>query len=464
MYLLRKLPAIFTTQQEIESIPPVEFCEKGVKRIRDCMLEIRRKFIGVNEAELAWWIDWEKKHVPVLTSAVDYVRQLKGSGYHTPLAGYLFGKLKPVNAVWRSKLTADSSDINKDFQWPEILAAATQSVRTDFNRHAPEPRVITVNQNDLIDTIKEVYNKVNSYYTSIVTSLTNDVIKVRLNQKIQPSGCSIATANKNKACLIEMWKQHDRACFEAIFSKLSPVQLAVVEPLCLRNHADINAMIVSQKNNISFNRLILKEINGELPLNAKGMNSLLKLFRKRDEIIVGHNSSYKRSIFIDVETCTEIMNYNIDSDETQMLLIDPQFGNLTQSDLEKLCRIYLPYLHSNVVWGMVIIDFASKTLYYVYHGIEEAEQELDRLLEKVCKQFSTLLNEIDGVDNNGINDWDISLYPLNASSCPEEFSGIFVATVLYYLVQECPIYIPVSQMSNLKQKFAYWLICGALPM
>jgi hypothetical protein len=221
---------------------------------------------------------------------------------------------------------------------------------------------------------------------------------------------------------------------------------------------------VSQKNNISFSRLILKEINGELMLNVKGMNSLLKLFRKRDEIIVGYNSSYKRSIFIDVETCTEIMDYNINSDETQMLSIDPQFGNLTQRDLDKLCRIYLPYLHTADIWGMVIIDFASKTLYYVYHGIEEAEQELDTLLEKVCKQFSTLLNEIDGADNNGIKDWDISLYPLNASSCPEAFSGIFVATVLYYLVQECPIYIPVSQLSNLKQKFAYWLICGALPM
>ena len=94
-YLLRRLPTIFATSAELQSIPPVEFDEKKVKNILECLLEVKRKFVGVNEIELAWWIEWEKLHVPVLTSASDYVRKLKelGKGYRTPLAGYLFGQL-----------------------------------------------------------------------------------------------------------------------------------------------------------------------------------------------------------------------------------------------------------------------------------------------------------------------------------------------------------------------------------
>ena len=456
------------TPQEIAAIPPAPFCEKGVEQINQCLLEVKRKFIvGEYEKELSWWIDWEKQHVPVLTSAVDYVQKLKQSNlaYRLPLAGYLFGKLTPVDAVWRSKLSTNSSDINQNFQWPEVLATATQSVSTDFHRNVPEPRAIMVNQNELIDTLREIYVKVNAYYASLFTSSSVNAIKIKLNQKVQPSGKTMATSGESKTSLIEMWKQHDHAFVEAIFNKLSPLQLRIVEPFCLSNTADIDVLTLSQKNNISFNGLIIQEINGELPLQSTGMNTLLKLFRVRDEIAVRNNSSYKPSLFIDVESCMAIMNYNINNEVTDMLSLDVQLGNLTKTTLDKLSRIYFPYLHSDGVWGLVIIDFKFGTLYYVYHhGIQGADPELDMLLEQISKQFSMLLTEINGADTYGIKDWDISLYPLNGSLCSEEFSGIFIATVLYYILQECPIYIPASQLTNMKQKFAYWLISGVLPM
>jgi hypothetical protein len=277
--------------------------------------------------------------------------------------------------------------------------------------------------------------------------------------------------SKTKPALIDMWKQHDRSLLEAIFCKLSPQQLSIVEPLCLPNHPDLDTLIVSQRNNISFNRLILKEINGEIPFNAKGMNSILKLFRVRNEIAVrNNNSSFVPSLFIDVETSTAIMNKILDGDPTDILSIDPQFGNLTPSYVRKLCRIYLPYLHSGNIWGMIIIDFKLMTLHYVCHashnGIQDFDPALDNLLEQISRQFSALLIEIGygRVDNRGFEEWDISLYPLNGSSCSDEFSGIFVATTLYLLVHECPVYIPLNQLSNLRQKFTYWTICGALPM
>jgi hypothetical protein len=81
----------------------------------------------------------------------------------------------------------------------------------------------------------------------------------------------------------------------------------------------------------------------------------------------------------------------------------------------------------------------------------------------VCQYvIRELMNNIDRGSNG--RDWEVSSYPLNGSSCEEDLSGIFIATVMYFIVQECPVYIPFDQLSNMKQKFALWLIEGLLPI
>ena len=44
------------------------------------------------------------------------------------MAEYLFGLVNPLHSAWKSKLSVDSTDINPEFQWPDILAAVMQSV------------------------------------------------------------------------------------------------------------------------------------------------------------------------------------------------------------------------------------------------------------------------------------------------------------------------------------------------
>ena len=114
-----------------------------------------------------------------------------------------------------------------------------------------------------------------------------------------------------------------------------------------------------------------------------------------------------------------------------------------------------------------MIDIPSETIFYIYHGSPvDAEVETRELLDNIDLQFNSFLTEIIGDErqtDENIN-WDVSLYALNGCYSTEEYSGIFIASVMYFLVQECPIYIPSSRLNILRSKFSLWLIDGALPM
>ena len=96
----------------------------------------------------------------------------------------------------------------------------------------------------------------------------------------------------------------------------------------------------------------------------------------------------------------------------------------------------------------------------------DAEVETRELLDNIDLQFNSFLTEIIGDErqtDENIN-WDVSLYALNGCYSTEEYSGIFIASVMYFLVQECLVFIPSSQLKILRSKFSLWLIDGALPM
>ena len=68
------------------------------------------------------------------------------------------------------------------------------------------------------------------------------------------------------------------------------------------------------------------------------------------------------------------------------------------------------------------------------------------------------------LNRDEVTEWKTTTHPLNESSCPEEFIGVLILLVLYFVVQECPVYILIDQFKNIRRKFSYWLIDRALPM
>ena len=82
------------------------------------------------------------------------------------------------------------------------------------------------------------------------------------------------------------------------------------------------------------------------------MNAILNLFRKRYEIVVRINNSYKSSMFVDVETCEVItLNHNLLSKFSGIISSDSQLMALNQVQLENTYRMYFTYLQSDGLWG-----------------------------------------------------------------------------------------------------------------
>jgi len=282
MNLLKTLPEGIRNSK---LIPPREFDEKGTDNIIECLKEIRKKFVGESERNaLNWWNEWEKEHVAIMTSSKDYVAHLAQNfkAYHTPLAEYLFGVAVPLNSAWRSKLSVDSSDINPGFQWPDILAAATQSVESESNPHPPDPRAIIVNQSELNDVLWEVNEKIKGFYSFLSSSLIKN-ISLLMAQKVQPSGHILKSSGTKKLALIERWKQNDSVFLTSMFSQVSPNNVNLIESLCSNGQTGLNIPILSRQNNISINKSILFEVNGDQSLENAGMDAILKLFRIKNK-------------------------------------------------------------------------------------------------------------------------------------------------------------------------------------
>ena len=462
MNLLKTLPEGIRNSK---LIPPREFDEKGTDNIIECLKEIRKKFVGESERNaLNWWNEWEKEHVAIMTSSEDYVAHLAQNfkAYHTPLAEYLFGVAVPLNSAWRSKLSVDSSDINPGFQWPDILAAATQSVESESNPHPPDPRAIIVNQSELNDVLWEVNEKIKGFYSFLSSSLIKN-ISLLMAQKVQPSGHILKSSGTKKLALIERWKQNDSVFLTSMFSQVSPNNVNLIESLCSNGQTGLNIPILSRQNNISINKSILFEVNGDQSLENAGMDSILKLFRTRNKKIssLEINKGFKPSLFLDTSTCSSIMKPP--SVVTTFRSINGQFKDMV---IENFHRIYFPHFLGGV-WGMVMLDIPSEHIFYIFHGSPvDSDVETRQLLDNIDLQFNSFLTEIIGDErqtDENVN-WDVSLYPLNGCYSTEEYSGIFVASVLYFLVQECPIFIPSSRLNILRSKFSLWLIDGALPM
>jgi hypothetical protein len=83
----------------------------------------------------AEWSVWESIWAPRTDNALDYLQQMRQNGkpYHIPLREFLLSRAV-VNIPGNCSCSLDRyREINPDFQWPEIIAAAMNSVLSAFN-------------------------------------------------------------------------------------------------------------------------------------------------------------------------------------------------------------------------------------------------------------------------------------------------------------------------------------------
>ena len=69
----------------------------------------------------------------------------------------------------------------------------------------------------------------------------------------------------------------------SIFIPIKPNDANLIENVCSNGQTGLNIPISSRQNNISINKSILFEVNGDQSLENAGMDAILKLFRIRNK-------------------------------------------------------------------------------------------------------------------------------------------------------------------------------------
>lgn len=187
-YLLKKSP-----HWDKGFFPPVPFPDSIRSDIDKCLTEVQRRYNNANDKEIRdEWKQWNEECAPPSNSAMQYIEHLKSrrQSFHVPLKYILLDRNKRIlMPEWSSKIVP-LHDIEPDFCWPEMIAAAMPSVVSEFTPHAPNPRLYINTDPQLTVTLNEIDDRLAGYY-ALLNSPTYTISQLKdiLKTKIGFDGC-----------------------------------------------------------------------------------------------------------------------------------------------------------------------------------------------------------------------------------------------------------------------------------
>lgn len=186
-YLLRGMP-----HEATGSITPADFPDKCHDSIASCLNQINKHYCTDRDI-LKTWSDWAAIYAPTNSDAVDYVRtlNLKRKPYYIPLRALLLDAgVHIVSPKWMQQTPLEQCPRSLPlFEWPEVLAAAMNSVAHDMNLNPPPPRLYLPSDVNLLQERTSFLNKVDEpYYTVFIPTTTADYIKKLLKRKVGYKG------------------------------------------------------------------------------------------------------------------------------------------------------------------------------------------------------------------------------------------------------------------------------------
>lgn len=183
-YLLRRMPHVAAG-----TLPPCPFPSTALDAISATLKEIREKYSIIDHADIRnSWDAWAAAWAPTSNCSVEYVARIKRQQlpYHIPLKRILLCDRTTLCANWSTTLAPASIDTS--FQWPEVFALAMNSVVSEFNTHAPDPRLYSTNDALLENDILLFSEKSTGFYEATLKSLANTAITSILKRKLSYSG------------------------------------------------------------------------------------------------------------------------------------------------------------------------------------------------------------------------------------------------------------------------------------
>lgn len=180
-YLLRAIPHAVT-------LPPCQFPPNARIAINATLSEVREKYniIDQNDIRVAW-DTWAADWAPTTDSSEDYIARMmtRRLVYHIPLKSIILNSKIRLQTKWCLALA--TAEIDPLFKWPEVYGLSMNSVVSDFNTNAPDPRMYAssdeILQNDIL-----LHSEKSALYYEGVQRIANAGLILLLKRKLSYSG------------------------------------------------------------------------------------------------------------------------------------------------------------------------------------------------------------------------------------------------------------------------------------
>ena len=190
LYLLTQLP---TCPVAIGTfMTPAAFKPGSAKEIHDCIVAVHQKWQAYDEdfPAVQKWVDWNADFAPHTDNAVQYVTDPRTrKHYQMPMKLILFNPTQYLTPlVWLRKVGA-YADYDPNFQWPEMVAIATNSVASaQFNPVPLDPRVYSTLDDHIVQKKNLFVDLTALYYTTKLSELSKAFLVASINRRVGYSG------------------------------------------------------------------------------------------------------------------------------------------------------------------------------------------------------------------------------------------------------------------------------------
>jgi hypothetical protein len=436
-------------------LPPHPLNNECIININATLAEVRTRF-HADKSILETWHVWESLYLPRSLDASNYVIQLANSGipYYNPISLLLYKSNKELPLA-TSTIVGVNTD---DFPWPDVLSAALNSVNSRFNTEHSNPRIYVVADVQLTTRLQLWTSNTVDYYNHLFARSRIMDLQSVIKRKISFDG-QTGSVGGNKDTLAKTIKDMDYS-FVSIFQKqLSSLDLEFIENAI--GNSSIFDAISARENVVKIKDFLISRESlramVRTAMNREHINATIQLLRSRDseiglshQHVNGNNRSYRSfvpSIFLD---CSQ----------TEMII---------SSELKFDVRIityYRVYFVDDNNNNIIFVSLSDQTIYFINPSlgnsdIKDGPYEIyKRTIGKKIVQFLKSNHIADS--NIRFNLADYSYQYFERQEIGLDF-GVYVYSILYFLVYEVPISFSRDDIHHIKNSLTYYMLIGSFP-
>jgi hypothetical protein len=222
-YILRGYPD--------KEFKPMPIKSEAASDFSQTIFKIRQKFHFNTDDHSARvsWEQWYEKHASQIgESTTEYLTRIRAN--LNPMKIPFKIELEDSNFFVTNKCWSPSNGnslVNPDFEWPEVIQAAMNSVSCEHNHHPHNPRLTVHRDEELLLNINAFEDATRPCYHTLQSTLTHDSLKDIVRRLVSYTGTQVPISG-TKPVLIKKLQSWGNSIVCTLFRSLKSTQLHLV--------------------------------------------------------------------------------------------------------------------------------------------------------------------------------------------------------------------------------------------